>query len=63
MLSNGNYYQGHKDPQEQRLKERFRYNFQIRNKTRLCDSKTKIQELKTRTQDVQDKCENNFLLC
>jgi hypothetical protein len=29
--------QGHKDPQEQRLKERSKSNFQTRNKTRLCD--------------------------
>jgi hypothetical protein len=35
--------QGHKKPQEQRLKERFKSNFQIRNKIRLCDSKTITQ--------------------
>ncbi len=55
--------QGHEDPQRQRLKERFKFNYQIRNKTILCNSKPKTQELKTRTRDVQDKCENKFLLC
>ncbi len=35
------YCQGHKKPQEQRLKEKSKSNFQTRNKTRLCDSKTK----------------------
>ncbi len=29
------------------------------NKTRLCDSKARTQELGTRTRDVQDKHENN----
>jgi hypothetical protein len=48
--------QGHKEQQEQKLKERSKFNFQTKNKTRLCDSKT-------RTQDVQNKCENGFLLC
>jgi hypothetical protein len=38
-------------------------NFQIRNKTRLCDSKIKTQKLKTRTWNVQNKCENKYLLC
>jgi len=33
------------------------------NKIRLCDSKTKSQELKTRTWNVQDKHENIYLLC
>jgi hypothetical protein len=56
-------YQEHKDPQEQRLKERSKSCFQIKNKTRLCDQKTKIQKLKTRTRDVQDKRENGSLLC
>jgi hypothetical protein len=32
--------QGYENPQEQWLKERFKSNFQTRNKTRLCDSKT-----------------------
>jgi hypothetical protein len=41
--------QRHEYPQEQRLKERFKSNFQTRNKTRLCDSKTRTQELRTRT--------------
>jgi len=40
-----------------------KFNFQIRNKTRLCDSKTRTQELKMKTRDVQDKYENGFLLC
>jgi hypothetical protein len=30
---------------------------------RLCNSKTKTQELKTITWDVQNKHENEFLLC
>ena len=45
-------YQGHKELQGQRLKERFKTKFQTRNKTRLCDSKTKTQELKTKTRNV-----------
>jgi hypothetical protein len=44
---------GHKKSQEQRLKGRFKFNFQTRNKTRLCDLKIKPQELRTRTQYVQ----------
>jgi hypothetical protein len=32
------------------------------NKTRLCDSKIRTQEPRTKTQDVQDKHENGFLL-
>lgn len=58
--------QGHKKPQEQRLKQRFKSNFPTRkqgNKIRLCDSKTKTQKLRIRTWDVQDKCDNRFLLC
>jgi hypothetical protein len=31
----------HKEPQEQRLKKMSNFNFQIKNKTRLCDSKIK----------------------
>ncbi len=42
------YYQRHEEPQEQILKERFKSNFQTRNKTIYCDSKTKTQ-LRTRT--------------
>jgi len=42
------YYQGHKDPQEKRLKESSKSNFQTRNKTILCNSKTRLHELKTR---------------
>ncbi len=53
--------QGHKKPQEQKLKERSKSNFQIRNKTRLCDSKTKTQELKTRTCEMQNKNENKYV--
>jgi hypothetical protein len=48
--------QGHEERQEQGLKKWFKFNFQTKNKTRLCDSKT-------RTQDVQNKCENESLLC
>jgi hypothetical protein len=43
-------YQGHEGPQEQKLKERF--DFQTKNKTRLCDSKIRTQKLRTWTQDV-----------
>ncbi len=39
--------QGHKEPQEQRLKRKFKSNFQTRNKTKLCDSKTRTQDLRT----------------
>jgi hypothetical protein len=35
-----------------KVKKRFKSNFKIRNKTRLCDLKTKTQELKTRTRDL-----------
>jgi hypothetical protein len=41
--------QGHEKPQEQRFKERSKSNFQIRNKIRLCDSKIRTHERKTRT--------------
>jgi hypothetical protein len=30
-------YQGHEKPQEQKIKERSKSNFQTRNMTRLCD--------------------------
>jgi hypothetical protein len=33
----------HKESQEQKLKKRFKFNFQTRNKTRLCNSKTRIK--------------------
>jgi hypothetical protein len=56
-------YQRHENPQEQRLKERSKFNFQTNNKTRLCDSKIITHELRTRTQDVQDKHANEYLLC
>jgi hypothetical protein len=36
-----NTYQGHKEPQEQKLKRRFKFNFQTRNKIRSCDLETK----------------------
>jgi len=55
--------QGHEDPQEQRIKERSKFNFQTRNKRWLYDLKTITQELKTRTWNVQNNCENGFLLC
>ncbi len=55
--------QGHRDSQEEKLKERSKSNFQTRKKTKLCDSKIKTQELKTRTQNVESKLENGFLLC
>jgi hypothetical protein len=57
------HFQGHKKPREQMPKERSKFNFQTRNKTRLCDSKIRTQELKTKTQDVKKKRENEFLLC
>jgi len=41
--------EGHEKPQEQRLMERFKFNFQKRNKTKLCDSKIRTQELRTKT--------------
>ncbi len=41
---------------EQWLNERSKFNFQTRNKTRLHESKTK-------TQDMYDKHENEYLLC
>jgi len=55
--------QGHENPQKQKLKEKFKSNFQIRNKIRLCDSKTKTQKLRTKTWNVQNKHENGSLLC
>jgi 2-oxo-4-hydroxy-4-carboxy--5-ureidoimidazoline (OHCU) decarboxylase len=39
----------HKESQEQKLKERSKFNFQIRNKTKLCDSKIKTQNLQIKT--------------
>ncbi len=56
-------YQGHEETRKQRLKERYKSNFQTRNKTRLCDSKIRTQKHKTRTRDVQNKRENESLLC
>jgi hypothetical protein len=46
------YYQGHKKPQEQRLKEKVEIQLPNKVKTRLCDSKTITHKLKTITQDV-----------
>jgi hypothetical protein len=45
--------QRHKGTQEQKLKERSKSNFQIRNKTRLW-----VKKKNTRTRDVQNKHEN-----
>jgi hypothetical protein len=56
-------YQWHEKPWEKKLEEKSKFNFQTRNKIRLCDSKTRAQKLKTKTQDVQNKCENGSLLC
>jgi hypothetical protein len=47
-------YQKHKKPQKHKLKKSFKSNFKTRNKTRLCDSKTK-------TQDVHNKHGNKYL--
>ncbi len=44
--------QEHEKSQEQRFLKRYKFNFQTRNKTRLCDLKTKKQQLRTRTQDM-----------
>ncbi len=52
--------QGHEEPREQRLKERFKSNFQTRNKTKLHDSKIITYKLKTITQDVQDNMKMDF---
>jgi len=38
-------HQKHKESQEERLKERSKSNFQTRNKTKLCDLKTKTQNI------------------
>jgi hypothetical protein len=57
------YCQGHRDAQDRRLKERCKFNFQTRNKTKLCDSKIRTHEKKTKTRDVQNKYENEFSLC
>jgi hypothetical protein len=47
--------QGHKDSQEQRLKEGFKSNFQTKNETKLFDSKI-------RTQNVQDQHEKQIFI-
>jgi CYTH domain-containing protein len=51
---------GHKKPQEQKLKERSKSYFQIRNKIRLRDSKTRTHKLRIRTQDVQNNMKIKF---
>ncbi len=56
-----NLCKGYEIPQKQRLKERFNFNFQKKNKTKVCDLKIKTQKLWIRTRDVQDKCENGYL--
>jgi len=56
-------YQKHKKTQEQKLKERFKSDFQIRNKTRLCDSKTRTKKQKIKSWVVQNKPGNKSLLC
>jgi hypothetical protein len=38
-------------------------NLTFKQKKRLCDSKIRIKNLKLRTQDVHEKCENRSLLC
>jgi hypothetical protein len=45
ILHNDCSYQRHEKTQEQRLKERSKFNFQTKNKTKLCDSNknTKIK--------------------
>jgi hypothetical protein len=48
--------QGDVKPQEQRFKKRFKSNFQTRNKRKICD-------LKTKTQDVHNKHEDEPLFC
>jgi hypothetical protein len=45
--------QRHEEPQGQKLKERFNFNFQTRNKTKLCDSKIKTQEHKMCKKNVK----------
>jgi hypothetical protein len=45
-------YQGHEKPFEQRLKERFKFNFQTRIKTRVCDLKNK----NTKTKNKATRC-------
>jgi len=44
---------GHEESQEQRIKKRFKFNFETRNKIRLYDSKTKTQKLKIKTCAIQ----------
>jgi hypothetical protein len=56
------YCYRHEESQKQRLKERSIFNFQKRNKTKLYDSKIKTQKLRTRTQDMQNKCEKNIFI-
>ncbi len=53
------FYQGHEYSWEQGFKKGLSLTFKPKKKkkTRLFNSKTITKELKTRTQDVQDKCE------
>jgi hypothetical protein len=58
--------QGHKESQKQRLNERSKSNFQTRNKIKYLIQSffdVKTQELRIKTQDVQNKRENKSLLC
>jgi hypothetical protein len=41
--------QGHEKLEEQRFKKRSNSNFQTRNKIKLCDSRIKIEDLRSRT--------------
>jgi hypothetical protein len=59
-LDTKNIFQGHEKSQKQRLKERFKSNFQKMNKTKLCDLKIKTQELRTKTRNVQNDVKTNF---
>jgi hypothetical protein len=56
------YCQGQKKPRKQRLKRGSKSNFQTKNKTRLCDSKIRTQDIRVITQDVHNKHEDGFLL-
>jgi hypothetical protein len=54
--------QKHKNPQKQRLKEMSKFNFQIRNKTRLYDSKISTQKHKTKTRCAKPMWKWFFIL-
>ncbi len=56
-------YQGQKYPQEQRLKEMSKFNFQIRNKTRIYDSKIKNIIIKNKNMRcVKPMWKRNFIM-